>query len=260
MIELRLVSREGDYLVLESQAGERFRLLVEDSLRELTRVTAKAQTGTSPKEIQALIRSGLTVAEVAVQTGEGEEFVSLFAGAVLDELNFVLEAALSIQLPEANSMVRFSELVAKSFPVLSWQVAKQEGRWVLTAAADSASAQWVFSPSDMTLEPLNQQARDLFENQRPSEVRPTSYQNVGPSASTTEKAAPEGERPAASVLDLVSEIRRRDTSSAQSTSTPVEEKVDAAESTPAKPASAKGRASLPSWDEIVSGTSPEEEF
>jgi hypothetical protein len=49
--------------------------------------------------------------------------------------------------------------------------------------------------------------------------------------------------PAASVLDLVAERKLR----------------EEGEST--KPASAKGRASLPSWDEIVLGAGgPEEEF
>jgi hypothetical protein len=269
MIELRLVSREGDYLVLESLAGERFRIAADDSLRELTRVTARAQSGTSPKDIQALIRSGLTVSEVAQQTGESAEYVSMFSGAVLDELRFVLDAALSVTLSDGAAMVAFAELVGRSQAVDSWRIAKRDGRWVVSAQAPSGVAEWFFSPADLTLEPANSLAKQLLAGswdktpeaplapQAP--VAPVSP--VAPERASSEHA--ESERPAASVLDLVSEIKRRDLSfvGRESTVEAPTEAPDGSEPAATKPASAKGRASLPSWDEIVSGTShPEEEF
>jgi hypothetical protein len=273
MIELRLVAREGDYLVLESQAGERFRVMVEDSLREATRLSAKAVSGTSPKEIQALIRAGFTASEVAKQTGESEEYVALFAGAVLDELKFVLDSAMSVTLSDGQAMVPFAELVSRSQAVERWQLAKTDGRWVVTAQTASGPAQWAFSPSDLTLEPMNSLARNVAAEPtaRPSRANTTPVVVSTATASQPETAAEsptreasDSERPAASVLDLVSEIRRREVDSPKAVEAVVEpDSNDAAqpETANTKPASAKGRASLPSWDEIVSGTShPDEEF
>jgi hypothetical protein len=262
MIELRLVSREGDYLVLESQAGERSRVLVDDSLRELTRIVAKPQSGTSPKDIQAAIRSGLTITEVAEQTGESVDFISLFAGAVLDELDFVLQAALSVMLSDGAEMVPFAQLVSRTHAIESWQVAKRDGRWVVTAKTESGIAEWAFSPSDLTIEPTNSLAKSTSTGAPAASATRFADSELlaGSDASQANQAATvEGER-SASVLDLVSEIRRRDADSLRPQE-PIEASDSQTDRDAAKPASAKGRASLPSWDEIVSGTShPDEEF
>jgi hypothetical protein len=276
MIELRLVSRQADYLVLESVAGERFRIAIDETLRDATRYTAKSTTGTSPKDIQSMIRAGMSVTEVSQSTGEAQEYVAMFAGAVLDELRYLLEAALSVQLPDENQMIAFRDLVERDQPVTKWQIAKRESRWVVQAELTGGPAEWVFSPNDLTLEPLNSSARELLRSRasRASVVRDSpSTQSSATAASAasvfreeTPTAAPSRgpeqdspERPAASVLDLVEEIKRRDSAASNAATSSPEAQEPSASQT--KPASAKGRASLPSWDEIVSGTShPDEEF
>jgi hypothetical protein len=277
MIELRLVSRHSDYLVLESVAGERFRIAIDETLRDATRYTAKSTTGTSPKDIQSMIRSGMSVADVAESTGEATEYVAMFAGAVLDELRYLLEAALSVQLPDDNQMISFRELVERDQPVTNWQIAKRESRWVVQAESASGPAEWLFSPNDLTLEPLNTAARELLkaragrtplvrDNSAGQSTAPLMNSAAGLRQDTAVASTNQGdseldspERPAASVLDLVEEIKRRDSAASASQAASPDTQESSSSST--KPASAKGRASLPSWDEIVSGTShPDEEF
>lgn len=253
MTELRFVSREGDFLVLETASGDRYLVPVDEALREGVRNSARAVSATTPREIQALVREGLTVSEIAAKTGESEEFIELFAPAVRDEIAYLLETALQVEIADGTQMTGFQSFVAKKSDVQGWKLAKIDQNWILSAEVASGSAQWKFNPRDLSLEATNQLARDISRaeqqvlgDSRPAAVPVTSPQHNTPPAATTSPTANAGEdaaKPAASVLDLVEEIKKR----------------EGAEG--AKPASAKGRAALPSWDEIVSGTShPDEEF
>jgi len=262
MTELRFVSREGDYLVFESIGGERFRVPVDETIRDGVRQTARATQGTSPKFIQGRIRQGASIAEIAAETGEPEAYVELFAAAVQDELRYLLDTALAVALPDGANMSPFRTLVERQVGAAEWQIAKPSEDWLLTAKYESGEAVWTFNPRVLSLEPSNSSARELSRHERDlvADTRPlkTVTSQTTPPATAAEpiepavRAQPQTERqgeiddpaaPAASVLDLVAQRKLR----------------EEGEST--KPASAKGRASLPSWDEIVLGAGgPEEEF
>lgn len=239
MTELRFVSREGDYLVFESIGGERFRVPVDETIRDGVRQTARATQGTSPKFIQSRIRQGASVAEIAAESSEPEAYVELFAAAVQDELRYLLDTALAVALPDGSSMSAFRTLIERQVGAAQWQIAKPDEDWLLTAKFESGEAIWTFNPRVLSLEPTNSSARELSRHERELVADTRPLKTVSNHSAMTETAA----TPAASVLDLVAQRKLR----------------DEGEST--KPASAKGRASLPSWDEIVLGTSgPEEEF
>jgi hypothetical protein len=262
MTELRFVSREGDYLVFESIGGERFRVPVDESIRDGVRQTARSTQGTSPKFIQSRIRQGATVVEIADETGEPETYIELFAAAVQDELRYLLETALAVALPDGSNMTAFRVLIERQVGVTEWRIAKPDEHWLLTAKFDSGEAIWTFNPRILSLEPSNGRARELSRHERElvADTRPlktVTSQAEEPVESVNRTVVstpvqPRVERPsahtdtstpAASVLDLVAQRKLR----------------EEGEST--KPASAKGRASLPSWDEIVLGAGgPEEEF
>lgn len=262
MTELRFVSREGDYLVFESIGGERFRVPVDETIRDGVRQTARAIQGTSPKFIQSRIRQGASVAEIATETGEPDTYVELFAAAVRDELRYLLETALAVALPDGPNMSAFRVLIERQVGNAEWLIAKPDQDWLLTAKYESGEASWVFNPRALSLEPSNSSARELSRHERelvadtrplktvssqtlPAETVAPGSQPAGqlqPRAAVAEPSS-DPSTPAASVLDLVAQRKLR----------------EEGEST--KPASAKGRASLPSWDEIVLGAGgPEEEF
>jgi hypothetical protein len=262
MTELRFVSREGDYLVFESIGGERFRVPVDESVRDGVRQTARAAQGTSPKFIQTRIRQGASVAEIAVETGEPEAYIELFAAAVQDELRYLLETALAVSLPDGSAMSTFRALIERQVGATDWSIARPAEDWQLTAKYESGEAAWVFNPRILSLEPSSSSARELSRHERElvADTRPLKtvtspaiQAESSPGVSEpTVSGRPHAERqhsvdetatPAASVLDLVAQRKLREETGA------------------AKPASSKGRASLPSWDEIVLGAGgPEEEF
>lgn len=254
MMELKFVAKESDYLIFESTDGQRMRVVLDESLRDAIRKTAPIENPAfSPKEVQNLIRSGASVDEVANKFGVPVGALEPFAAPILDELTFVLQAALSTSISDGQLMRTFEDLVLEAHPVAGFRVFKQDSEWIISTDTDKA-LQWSFSPKSRTIEPLNEQSRALVKH--PSQRREITSATVPASPSTASASeAPilsavrdsgtqvtidsntTEEAPGASVHDLVEELRAR---------RHVEADV--------KPQPAKGRASLPSWDEIVLGT------
>lgn len=279
MTELRFVSREGMYLTLESVTGERFQVLIDDALRESIRRGHQEVTATSPRFIQQRIREGASIAELANETGESEEHISMFALPVLDELRYVLSTAQGIELADENRMVAFGVLAEERLGRLEWAIRKTGQGWLISGNGQYGPANWRYEPKTRQLEPLNDVARAIQSGDSRDLIRATV---PVPKASTSKPAAkqvpqravvppipredPAGassqssaeENQGASVLDLVEELRSR---RAREQETATTESATSAKSNPAAPSqkpAVKGRTSLPSWDEIVLGTATSE--
>ncbi len=240
-MELRFVRREGDFLVFESADGTSLLAPIDESLREaLRRNNSGVRESVSPKEVQAAIRAGESLQDLAARLGVPEESIEPFAAPILDELRFVLESALSTTLTANDRMRTFRELVEEAYPGSEFSIRKQEQQWILQSGS---SLTWGFDPKSRTLEPISSAAKELAKtfNSAREVIRATpTAQDPVKSASAVEAYSdtpeePEAQQQVASVHDLVQELRSR--------RNPEE----------LKPASAKGRASLPSWDEIVLG-------
>lgn len=251
-MELRFVARQSDYLIFETIDGEQVRAPIDDSLREaIRRVPQVAANQVSPKDVQAAIRAGQSIQEVAAALGVTEETIEPFAAPILDELRFILQSALTTSLAVNGQMQSFESLVLQNYPGVSFSVKKENGSWVVSAGSELV---WNFDQKLRVLEPVSSSARELsksFATQR--EMIPAPKPVIEPRVSLVKEPAedkPDLETPTAtdapmetqseqqaSVHDLVQELRAR--------RNPED----------LKPASAKGRASLPSWDEIVLGTS-----
>jgi hypothetical protein len=227
-MELKFVSRDNDMLVFETSDGTRLRAMLDDSLREAIRKQQVVETASfTPREVQALVRQGLSLSDVAEKLGVPESAVEPFALPILDELRYVLEAALNISLPDGPTMKRFEEIVLNAEPNASFRVLKSEEGWEVIATG-SQRYTWLFDPKTRVIESTNEAARKIG---RTISVKDAIFE-------PSQKAEPAPEAPQASVHDLVEELRSRRQSQ-----------------TDIKPQTAKGRASLPSWDEIVLGTS-----
>ncbi|MCF8528498.1 MAG: DUF3071 domain-containing protein [Aquiluna sp.] len=242
-MELKFVSKESDYLVFETNEGQRLRAILDNTLRDAIRkVDAKDTSGLSPKDIQTLIRQGEGVESVAARYGVPVQAIEPFAAPILDELNFVLQAALTTKVSDGQTMLTFEDLVLRQFPAANFKAYKSGDQWVVSVDTDPELS-WDFSPKHRILDPISPAAKKLTAT--PISPRDTVTANTGlrPVASENLTSKPletedaDQEEPKASVHDLVEELRSRRQAE-----------------TDVKPQPAKGRASLPSWDEIVLGT------
>jgi hypothetical protein len=247
-MNLRFVARDGDAIILESDQGERFQVPIDDAMRDALKNNPRVSGADfSPKLVQDLIRAGLTIDEVAAEVGQGVNAINPFAAPILDELRYVLDAALNTEVSDGVNMIRFQDLVARTESSAAFRVLKTDGLWHVHATGESLMT-WKFDPRTRSIEPTNLEAQNASRQQSRRDVTSPVINQPIPVENTTmnEKPAREAtEEPAdfertASVHSLVEELRNR------------RKQADL------KPATAKGRASLPSWDEIVLGTTNSE--
>jgi hypothetical protein len=235
-MELRFVAKESDYLLLESEDGVSHRVLIDDSLRDAVRNTQEiVSSGIVPKDVQQRLRSGSTVAEVAAHFGVTESAIDPFAAPILDEIRYVIQSALSTLVSDGQSMSTLQEVVLRTQPETKFAAHRGDSGWVVTGNG-AHSYTWKFDPRSKVLEPISESAQKLASLNGAREVVTQTVPVRSAQPVATEQPAPQTETPTAAVHDLVQELRSRREKSEE-----------------LRPSSAKGRASLPSWDEIVSG-------
>ncbi|MGB7817938.1 MAG: septation protein SepH, partial [Ornithinibacter sp.] len=103
MQDLRLIGvhEDGQHLLLTDAQGARFRVSLDDALRAAARrdrprlgqLQIEIDGGLRPREVQALIRRGLSTEEVADRAGWTVEKVRRFEGPVLAEREHVARKA-----------------------------------------------------------------------------------------------------------------------------------------------------------------------
>lgn len=269
MQELRYVTSEDGFLILENSAEERFKVQISDALREGSRqlITSISAQPTSPKQIQSLYRSGKTEEEISAETGEKIAFIQMFTPAVQSELDYVTERVQGTEFVFGNRMMSFADIVEMSFTDANWRSYKVGNTWFVKIAQDGTEALWRYDPKLSLLEPQNDIAKRIsagMQDARPVEIERPAVSNEYPVSVSKSAAEDVSDVPAkpghqskdAEVFSLLDEIRERRISSEKSKSQPVETPaLPKKEPTLApKPVAAKGRSSLPSWDEIIFGS------
>ncbi|SHH01535.1 septation protein SepH [Streptoalloteichus hindustanus] len=196
MRALRVVGldEDGRNVILEDPArGERFTLPADDRLLGAVRGglarTDQSQTGTEspmrPREIQARIRAGESVVQVAEVAGMPSHRVERFAYPVLLERSRTAELAQRAHPVRADGpdVQTLGEVVAHSFGLrgqdysqVNWDSWRgEDGKWVVqlrwTAGRSDNSAHWVYHPGAHggTVTALDEHAADLID---PSPSRP----------------------------------------------------------------------------------------
>ena len=242
-MELRFISRDGNTLTFESPDGLRHTALLDEELTQALKPAARNQaTEISPREIQSRLRSGESVDSLAAELGVSSSSLEPFAAPILDELRFMLDAALSVQMAHGNHMSAFGEILDRDHPGATRRIYRQNEQWQLEVISDT-TMHFRFDPRNRLLEPLDNVATNLtlLHSQRDL-VTATLPVVSEPAPIYSEERYEQPVEQTASVLDLVEELRARRQLQ--------EETV--------RPAPAKGRTSLPSWDEIVLGTANSE--
>ncbi|CAB4859271.1 MAG: DUF3071 domain-containing protein [Actinobacteria bacterium] len=166
MEELSVIEVTRDGIIVVTRDGQRFSLALDDALRSKLGHSTPSTTAVtvSPKEIQSLLRSGLSVADVATQTGTSDEHVARFEAPIVAELAFVLERALAVPVVADDSDSSFgaeigARISAQGGRIVRWQAYRTNDEWVVGArcllGTIEEDATWAFDPRKMTLVPSN---------------------------------------------------------------------------------------------------------
>jgi Protein of unknown function (DUF3071) len=287
MQELRLVAvaEDGSYVVLTAPGRSgRFTLPVDDRLRvvargqfsRLAQYEIEVERPLRPKEIQDRIRAGETAEEIADAAGVPIERVRRFEGPVLAERAYRAQEAqrASLRPPGSSGPGRgLGDIVSERLRELGvdpeeadWDSRKNsDGTWQVKLAFSPGSrsqvAEWVFDPRRKHVAPADDTAARLSEpdGELPS---PEPLTVTGATATVT----PIGSRLATAAALADSDARRQPEVPAAPAHGPALEPEEAAPPSPPqsppreRPArkAAGGRSrrsSVPSWDEIMFGTS-----
>jgi hypothetical protein len=276
MRALRVVGlhEDGKSIVCEDVArGERFILPADERLRAAARgdvtrlgqIEIELESQMRPREIQARIRAGESVEQVAATAGVPVQRVERFAYPVL------LERSRTTQLAQAAHPIRedgpdvqtLGEVIAHSFGVRGHDYAHtkwdswrgEDGKWIIElrwqAGRSDNRAHWSFSPGAHggTVTALDENAEDLLD--------PTAYR--APRTLRAVEAEPvEDEQP---TLDSVEQLPVAsapvvepddDDDTREIPRIPAEEPEEAKKQTP-RPRGRKNHPIVPSWEDVLLG-------
>jgi len=184
MQELTVIGVEDGALLVASDAGERYRIAIDDVLQSRIRQTLTPSTSgkrISPREIQGHIRSGLSAEEVSRLTGADLDYVERFEGPVLAERAYVVNSALKVAVQVDSALdplgeeptSTFGEAIQERLEGLGasderWASWKDESGWIVklsfTANEIDHDARWQYDPKRHALTPLNTEAVTLSQN------------------------------------------------------------------------------------------------
>ena len=166
MEELTIIEVTRDGFTAVSRDGQRFSIALDGPLRAQLSATphSPSKVTASPKEIQTLLRSGLTVDEVAARTGSNADHIARFEAPIVAELAFVLERALAVPVIASGVESTFgaeisARLAEQGGSIGRWQAYRIDNSWVVGARCLVGSAEddatWSFDPRKLTLVPSN---------------------------------------------------------------------------------------------------------
>lgn len=228
----------------------------------------------SPREIQARVRAGAAPEVVAAENDWPLDKVMRYAEPVLGERAYVCELAQGVELHRSRGVTVLSDAVFSQSGVTgtwdSWR--ESDGSWHVTVeVAPRETAEWIFEPVGRTVHPVNPLARTLMElgdtNAPVRTASATSRTEGTPSSpASTRSTAVVDEMVVESDTESVTHEVSIDRRNHLSVVTEVEEQRETVviqEEFTDMPAakgrkSKKGRAHVPSWDEILFGTKSQE--
>ncbi len=226
----------------------------------------------SPREIQFRVRAGQSPEEVAQDTGWPLDRVIRYAEPPLGERAYVAERAQSTYIHGTRGGSTLAEVVSQTTHThdLSWDSYYSDGQWIVIAAHGDIRALWNFEPTGNTVHPRNDVARQWMGVSSPAFAEEPSQDTVIQDTVIIETATPrvepvrlvavpelEPETPpvSESTFQPVKVVDSRESSSHESDV--IEESelplgIEESSKAPTKKPK-RGRAKVPSWDEILFG-------
>lgn len=262
MTELRLNGKtlDGVYLSLADNDGTEYTLRISDTLRatvnqpRLSAVNEVENVPLTVKEIQARLRSGEPIESLARAAQWTIEKVERFAGPILQERTYVIGLAHDVVMRKENGRenLNFAEVVASRLAprqvdmnAVEWNAWRlEDGSWVIRLNYPNrdgfAIADWNFDLTRRTLAPLDDDARWIIGDESTSRERtPVDHGLIygnHPSATRGSQNRPLETRDGPRLVSI--------------RETPDEEGARDG---------VTGRATVPSWDEIMFGSRKKDE-
>jgi hypothetical protein len=133
--ELRIVSDDGESILLADSSGNKYRA-ERKSAPHPTLISLSSASGGSEltiKEIQARLRAGQSPREISESTGTALEKIERFSGPIMHERNHIIAHALDTQFRRGKSELTLREVVHErlgargvDINVLEWSAFRQE--------------------------------------------------------------------------------------------------------------------------------------
>jgi hypothetical protein len=192
MADLRITGVTNNQLELQAPDGTRHYLEISpDLVQAIKSKPSDLPSSLTPREIQAEIRLGTTVAELVAKTGADEDQVAKFAAPIITELKHIVTLARNIRLSLAGdrftdpTQIEFGTVMDERLSInratdVRWVSKKSvEGVWLVSAEyllnGEPGVATWSFDPKNLFLVPENQSAL-LLSNASPLSLAETSKQ------------------------------------------------------------------------------------
>ena len=236
MRDARLVSlsSDGQWLIIDG-AGEHLRLPVDDALRAAVRhevqLPMPLSAPVSPRDVQRRIRNGETAEHIAEGSGVAVERIARFEGPVLDERRWQAERARRSAVDGMSLEERFAVAVHdhEGAALVTWDawVDRDDGGWRISATcADDRSAEWSWDSRTGKLRGRNDLARFALSGRVVGDDLEAVLRPLGSSRDVHEAREP----------------------------SPTQEPPNTTAPDDAPRTGAKKRPTVPSWGEIVSGS------
>ncbi len=292
MEDLRLVglSADGSRLVLANAAGDSLALPLDERVHaamrgdrsRLGQLQIAVDGQLRPREIQARMRAGQSAEQIAESSGLPVDRVSRFEAPILLERTHMAQTAQAVGVRRVTDSITtpLGVLVQSRLDehgvdptTLDWDsYRRDDGRWQVTLAYSVAgrdrSAAWTFDPLRRTIEPADDEARWLTDEERAAPPKPKSGPRLSsvpaPVPATVPTAVPapgDSDRDADQDADhhadhhdtvpvaLPVAEQRDEEHDDEPTAVPVRQ-------APSRSRTGSKRASIPSWDEILFGSAP----
>ncbi|RZQ61840.1 septation protein SepH [Amycolatopsis suaedae] len=239
-------------------ADERLRAAARGDITRLGQIEIELESQMRPREIQARIRAGESVEQVANSAGVPMQRVERFAYPVLLERSRTAELAQSAHPVRADGpdVQTLSEVVAYAFGVrgqdysqVTWDAWKgDDGRWVVglrwQAGRSDNQAHWAFSPGAHggTVTALDEDAEALLDPESYRAPRPVSAEAEQPTLDSVVGGAAVFEVPEPDESDT-RELPR----------VPAEDPPPRQPAPPPRPKSRRKHTAVPAWEDVLLG-------
>ena len=270
--DLRLVGKneDGTYLELTDESGDKFTLRISDNLKSLVnapRLAAVAPSDERPnysvKDIQNRLRSGESMGSISRTTDWTIEKIEKFAGPILQERAYIIETALKAKVGRDQSAPTLGEITYKqlsehgaNMEEVDWNTHRNlDGTWNLVIQYPTRNgieqANWNFDLTNNSILAADDAARWLIGEARSE--RPKVPTNGFISNS-------EG-NPPPRLVAVKEEVHIREVVIKEDIEEDIEElELDLVDESDSKSDGVSNRPKLPSWDDIMFGSSkPTEE-
>jgi Protein of unknown function (DUF3071) len=240
------MSADGEALVVEL-GGEHIRIAADDDLRKALagdgQMSMPLEARLTPREVQHRIRCGQTAAEIATSTGVAIELIARFEGPVLDERRHHAEQAQRAEIDGQTLADRANDMAGHDVPWDSWL--GDDDRWRVRAQlGEHRSATWAWDPRTRRLRALDDVARTIQTGGAAADALDAVLRPVATTPRPVPVEAPAEEPVLPTEADAVDVPASSEPAQAS-------EPATAPAAATERP---KKKSSVPSWDEIVLGT------